>query len=202
MNFPSQDLKTLLSAYVHANITHGSVTGTFQKWEQVIQASTLAEGYIVEITDSTHIMIYVTSGTWNGSNIFTGQTSTAFATASAVDFIQPSIRFNYEDQPVTHQTEGYVEILTERLNTVGLMKFHKDETYRIPTKVFFDVPYGDSPSLDGLLNLYKLVKYSLERGNRETPRSYIWSSTYIWNGLARLGSLDLFVDAQRIWVNT
>lgn len=202
MNFPSQDLKTLLLQYTHANITHGSVTGTFQKWEQVIQEISLAEGYIVEITDSTHMMIYVTSGTWNGVNTFTGQTSSAFATASDVDFIQPSIRFQYEDQPSTHQTEGYIEIITERLNSVILKKFHKDEIYRIPTRVFFDVPYGDSPSITGLLNLYKLVKYSLERGNKETPREYIWNSTYIWNGLARLSSLDLFVDAQKIWVNT
>lgn len=208
MNFPSTDLKTLLSEYTFGIITHGTVTvSTFRKWETIVQVSSAAEGVIVEITNSTTLLIYITSGTWDDSNVFVGQTSGATATASAEETYKPSIKFKYDDAETTFQSDGYVEIMGESLNATNLMKFHKDEIYRIPIVLYFDIDHDDidvsnRPTTDGILRLYNFVKYNLERGNKQVPRLYIWDFTYVWNGLATNSKLDLFVDVQKIWVST
>ena len=202
MGFVAEDLKTILSTYTYAFFTHGTVTGTFQRWEVVTGGVSLATGIIVELNSGT-MMIYVTSGIFGSTEVITGSDSSAFTTLSAIDLSVPSIRLSYENHPSSHSSDGEIVIEEENNNNIDNMVTRKNKSFSITTTVSYDAQ-TDSIMLNRLI---RQIEYSLDSENRInrasriiSTKDYYWNFGYIWNGDVRLGFVTLIIRTDQRWI--
>lgn len=202
MTFVSEDLKTILSNYVYSMFSHGTVTGTRVKWETFVGDTSLATGVIVELTGSGETMIYITSGTFNPTEGITCAGGATF-TLTSFDNSVPSIRLIHESHPSTHSSDGEIVIGDETLVNIDDMASRKEKTFRILVNLRYD---GQTdPTL--LKRLIKQIEFSFDAENRLAKASrilsnkdYWWKHNYFWNGIVRLGSVDILVDVKQRWI--
>ena len=72
---------------------------------------------------------------------------------------------------------------------------HRTETYAIPVMIKYDGE--DSIKLQALK---QNIQYVFDVENKVANRPYFYSILYDWNGLVRLGSLEVIVNAVKEWV--
>lgn len=189
VSFPSLDLKNTLASYTFAIYTIGGVTGTFEKWETITGGGSGATAIVVE-QSATQLTVYEVAGTMLAEAI-TGGTSGATATISAIVVSNPSIRMRFDDHPSAHASDG--EIVMEddkKVNSLEWVGFRRS-SYNIPVTVSID-GQTDSTKLQALKGN---IQHVFDAENKKTDRPYYYSILYDWNGLVRLGSIDLIVSA-------
>ncbi len=202
MGFVAEDLKTILNTFVYAWLTHGAVTGTFQKWETITETTSNATGIIVELNNTT-MMIKITSGTFVGTNLITGSDSGATTTLSAIDLSEPFIRLLYDDRPSSFASDGEMIIDEERKNNVDDMVKFRNNSFRIMLELNFD----NQTDPIKLNRLFRQLEYSMDGENRLpkasriiSTKDYWWKNIYSWGGQVQIGLMNIFVDVVQRWI--